>query len=481
MIFGIKKRGWTLNKKTARQGKIMFMVIAFGMVSFFVLSMIGGVPAMFGGDERSYVKFNGNEVLNNNIAGYIAEQIKDLKNPYERQYSVMRIVQSLINQEVFITKAREQKLQPDLNGLIAYFQPKYDQEKRAYEAEKNEIFPYSFKSFVEQNEAQYQKEVTELSLRTANFIDEVSIAREYSFKNFFSQVEFVAVNYKDQLKDVNVDPAKLKEAYDKGKEMFLDSIETKILEFKTKEKAEKELEKARKNPEVQKISFKDAQPKVFKSSEIDQYYMIAAAAMGGVSEPFEINGKFAIAQIEKNNYIPFEKLKKEELNQLKESALAQEKEKLLKEYKENLTKKLESLKAEDNLSEIAKKEKWVYGKTLDFSIEADSNPKDSKTEKPIDLFPAKNKAFFKAAFQKEGTFSGILEWEDVLYRVKVVKITKPVFPIPAKKKEEIIQSLEQREKEGSYYDFLTDEIKAKETQFNWENINKLFGIEVGKQ
>lgn len=463
-----------------KEGKGFFKIISYVVIAFFIISifLIGSLADMLGqkGERSQFITVEGREIMTKELRDSAGEKLKEAgNNPTQIQMMVFQQAQGYINRMVFLLEANRQGMEPTLQSLSLALKDKYEEAKKAFEQQYKTKYPYSYYIYLESMKDSYILSVLSNNMNTATYIDSLSIRKEYALKNTKSQVEYVIANFSEYLKNITIPQDKLMEAYNKEKDLFLESAAVKFQTYKTQEAAAADLKKLKENKEYQKTVFQKNKLQTLKPGDLDEFFKIKAAGANNVSDVLMLKNDYSIAFVESLNYTPLAKLKEADLTRIKGNALSKEREKYFKEFQEKAKTVLE--KSSGSFEQIAKQNKMGYGKTNLFSILKNEPVKEEKSEKPLsDYFPGENQEFFKNAFIKEGTVSPVLQWGDYIYKIKVLKIAKPVFPMPEKDKEEIAKSLKEREQKSLYADAMMDVRSKYNVKYNWKNLNQLFGV-----
>jgi hypothetical protein len=464
-------------KSLREEGKGFFRIISYIVIAFFIISIfiIGSLSGMLGSDQTSFITVEGREIMDRNVKNAISEKMRGMDNPSQKQFAVYQNVQGEINRLVLLLESRNQGLEPKLSTLAEALEGQYRSIKSSYEKSTNTPYPYSFVDFLEMMKKDYMVQVLVANITSGNYIDELSVKKEYFLRNTTSQVEYIAMDFQNYVKKLDIPAEQLEKVYAGQKKQFLQSIEAKVLTYDKQEKAAEALKKIRANAQFKEEIFKKAPQRTFRPGSIRDFFVLKATPAGQASDVFQLGDSYAIANVLQQNYLPIEKLDPGKQLELKKMVIEQERLKYFQEFKKMATEKLEKV---ENFQKAGSG--VLSGKTLPISIAADEPVKNAKDEKPISWLSPENKAFFNHAFRKEGTVSPILEWGEQVYRVRVLEIKKPAFPIAAEERAKLVQSLTDREARKIQQDFIFDVRKHYDIEYNWENLNSLFGIQGGQ-
>ncbi len=469
------KRGLTVKSfQTMRQeGKGFFRIVSYVVIAAFIISIfiIGSLTGMLGGDNQAFITLEGREVIDRFVKKELDDKLQGQESA-QKSWILFQNVQPHLNKLVFLIENQAQKLEPSLLALSGVLKEKYQEMQEAYRKENME-YPYPYVNFLEMNKEGYMVELLHHHIKTIPIVDDLSVAKEYMANNTFSEVDFVYFSFDDYLKTLNVPQEKMQEAYQKNKELFLNSISVKMAPFKDLLQAEEALNKVRIGDDS--LIANNLSNKTFKSGEIDDFFKLKAAQEGNYADPILYKNQYWIAFIEKMNYLDLDKLSVQEKNKLKEQALEDNRDEFFNQFKDWANQVFEN--NPNSLKEAQRQKIAKIGTTAPFSMASFESAKDAKTGKPLEpIFTSQNKEFFTHAFSKEKTLSPVLMWENFAYKIQVKKITLATYPIPEKTKDEIKKSLNEREgrkMEQEYISFLRD---VYPTKYHWDNLDKLFGL-----
>ena len=461
-----------------KEGSGFLRIVSYVVVAAFIISIFitGSLTSMLGKNTYSFITVEGREMLDSNVKrsidGYLQQFKQSSPSPQIVQYVVQMSARGPVENLVFQLEAKNQGLDTSLKALSVteYAKKQYENLKKEYGDE------LSYVKILEYLKDQYMVDVLLTGITSTLHVDADSLDQEYFIRNKTSEVEYVAASFQDYAKTINLTPAEINAAYETRKSNYLQNIVARVLFFKDMNEAAAKQKEVRSSKENAEKAFSRAANQVFKPGDVQEFYKLKNTPLKGISDVFKFKNGFALARIEAVNFTPFAALDAKEKQAIKDQVIGQNKKKYFDEFKAKTTQNLES---GQDFTALGRRFGFTFGKTKPLSILPKESAKDQRSEKPLDnLFPQSNKPFFDAAFQKEGSVSKVMEWGENLYRVRVLKLTSPQKQMPAKDREEIDKSLEEREKNRLSTNLRAYTQKKFDVRYEWENIYRLMGIKV---